>query len=364
MPLQKLHRNPAELDSLNLYASLGAGHRDSRRLDDPERVQEFISRVRDGVSASLSRPSTVYGWHAQNFFGALVAALDGVQMLKEEDAGTAYYAGTKIKIPDWSLILGDGRRLLVEVKSVGPKDTLKGLKISTGEVEGITRYATMMGCEAYLATYWSGMNMWSLVPLRKLAAAPGRKNIMLPVKSAMMWSEMSILGDRMLGVVPPLRLVIYPSNEVGKNQVINGEVNFTIAKVEKWCGNQLMQTKVENDLVMFLLLHSDWEEQEQVVLSEDGSRLESFGWTASPPARDPHQNFAVVGSLSSLYSSLYLSMTAHSGSVTSLAREPEVGMLPRLVPPGFRSPRLPLWHFIVSPQAEDSLGVVLDDATS
>lgn len=48
MPLQKLHRNPAELDSLNLYATLGAGLRDSRRLDDPERVQEFVSRVHDG----------------------------------------------------------------------------------------------------------------------------------------------------------------------------------------------------------------------------------------------------------------------------------------------------------------------------
>ena len=349
MPLQKLHRNPAELDSLNLYATLGAGLRDSRRLDDPERVQEFVSRVRDGVSASLSRPSTVYGWHTQNFFGALVAALDGVQLLKEEDAGTAYYARTKIKIPDWSLILDDGRRLLVEVKSVGPRDTFKGLKISAGEVEGIARYATMMGCEPYLASYWSGINHWTLVPIQKLSAAPNTRKILLPLKSALMWSEMSILGDRMLGVVPPLKLVIHPSDRPDENQAANDGVNFKIAKVEKWCGNQLMQTKIENDLVMFLLLHSDWEEDEEIVLSDDGGRLKRISWTLRPPEQDARQNFAVVGALSSLYSSLYMSMTASSGSVTSLAREPDVGMLPRLVPAGFQSPRLPLWHLVVSP---------------
>jgi hypothetical protein len=353
MPLQKLHRNPAELDSLNLYATLGAGIHDSRSLDDPERVQEFISKVRDGVSASLSRPSTVYGWHTQNFFGALVAALDGVELLKEEDAGTAYYAGPKIKVPDWSLILNDGRRLLVEVKSVGPKDTFKGLKISAGEVEGIIRYASMMGCEPYLASYWSSTNMWSLVPLRKLVVAPGKRNILLPFKSAAMWSEMSILGDQMLGVVPPLELVIYPSHETGENQAKSGEVNFKIAKVEPRCGNQVMETKVERDLVMFLIWNSNWEEHDELVLSEDGSRLEKLSFTLNPPEHDPRQNFAVVGALSSLYSSLYLSMTANSGPVTSLAREPDIGMLPRLVPPGFRSPRLPLWTFVVSPPEEE-----------
>ena len=122
-----------------------------------------------------------------------------------------------------------------------------------------------------------------------------------------------------------------------------------IAKVEKWCGNQLMQTKIENDLVMFLLLHSDWEEDEEIVLSDDGGRLKRISWTLRPPEQDARQNFAVVGALSSLYSSLYMSMTASSGSVTSLAREPDVGMLPRLVPAGFQSPRLPLWHLVVSP---------------
>lgn len=124
MPLKKSSRKPDELDSLSLYATLAVDSNDSRLVGVPERIDEVLGRIRAGLMAATSHPSTVYGWHAQNFFGALVAALDGVGLLKEEDNGVSYAAGQRIKIPDWSVVLKDGRRILVEVRAWGQSTRL------------------------------------------------------------------------------------------------------------------------------------------------------------------------------------------------------------------------------------------------
>lgn len=354
MSLRKLGRKHAELDALSLYSALNLGDADKRPIEHPERVQEFIATVRAGVESSLSRPSTVYGWHAQNFFGALVVALDAVRLLKEEDAGQTYFDGAKVKVPDWSVVLADGRHILVEVKSVGPKATAKGLRISSGELSGLEAYANHMSAESFIACYWTAMNMWTLTPVRKVASGPNSR-VHLHLKQALMWNEMALIGDRMLGLVPPLEFRIIADPDPHFNRVADGQASFTIASIELWCGHQKMENSAERNLVWFLLNHSDWTSEEKVEMSDDGSTLESIRWTLQPEeilsdqGEVADQGFAIVGAMSSIYSSLYLSQTSQDGQVTALANDPEIGMIPRLVPSGYQSPRLPMWHFIQQP---------------
>jgi Holliday junction resolvase len=348
--LKKMRRNPGELDSLTLYAALGIGKPDERLIDDPARVAEFVAEIHQGVTTALRRPSTLYGWHVQNFFGALVVALDGVKLLKEEDSGSIY-SDERVKVPDWSLVLNDGRRILVEVKSIGPKDTTKGLKIGHGEVQGLKNYAALVGGEGYLACYWSEMNLWTLVSLGRLDSdEQSTGSLRVGIEESLKWNEMWLLGDIWLGVVPPLRLVLRSSTgHIRKKGGDVSEVTFKIDDVEVWCGHRQMETAAERNLVMFLLMHSGWEAEEEVILSNDGSRVESIVWTAEPHEFHEEQGFAFAGAMSYFYSSLYRSLTTRSGSLTSLAEEPEVGMLPSIIPDDIDPSRLPLWRMTQHP---------------
>lgn len=119
---------------------------------------------------------------------------------------------------------------------------------------------------------------------------------------------MAILGDISVDVVPPFMLSFVHHEEEGA-LLEDGCARFKIGRIEIHCGGQLMETTEEKKIAWFLAIHSNGELEEQTILSEDGSRLKRVNLIIREPAATPDQGFAIVGSLSSLYSSLYLEMT-------------------------------------------------------
>lgn len=97
MTMKKLPRQSARLGSLSLFAAVDAPQPGAGGIADPRRVQAALDTVRVGLEEALATESTLHGWRTQNLFAAVVVALDGCELLKEEDEGVAFYDGEKIK---------------------------------------------------------------------------------------------------------------------------------------------------------------------------------------------------------------------------------------------------------------------------
>ena len=87
--MKKLTRRYETLESLNLFSSLGDMSK-SGDLQDPQQVEEFLARVKEGLSKAIASASTLHGRRVQEMFQALVASLGKVRLIKVEDQGEGY----------------------------------------------------------------------------------------------------------------------------------------------------------------------------------------------------------------------------------------------------------------------------------
>src|SRR3954469_10453183 len=83
---------------------------------------------------------------------AAASPLGKVQLIKEEDQGRTWYL-ENVLVPDFLVVLRDGRRLLVEVKSHFQEPPTEDFTISPGALDGLQRYASLVGAQLYFAVY-------------------------------------------------------------------------------------------------------------------------------------------------------------------------------------------------------------------
>ncbi|HSH62481.1 MAG TPA: hypothetical protein VK988_23080 [Acidimicrobiales bacterium] len=346
MVMQKLGRQPARLDSLDLFRLLDTGS--GGHVSDPERVEAFLAKVRGPLSEALSAESTVHGWRTQLLFGSLVVALDACVLLFTVDHGEMFADGDDVKPPDFLLVLRDGRRMLVDVKSVPPKRPTGPLRVSASEMDGLRRFADLLGGELFIAGLFTAMGEWVLVPAGAFELDE-RGRYAVDLLRAFQTSEMSALGDVMLGVVPPLRFDLVPAVSEPHQVGPDGTASFTIGAVELRVGGQLMVEEAERKLAMFLLRFSQWPSREDAEV--DGSTLRRVSVVCEPEEPTHGQGFEIVGKLSSMYTRWFYAATSDpDGGVSALDTSVEPGVLPALLPADFSSPRLPLWRFTLIPQ--------------
>lgn len=345
MVMRKLGRQPARLDALELFRQLDAG---TGPINDPARVEAFLSEVRDPLSQALSTDSTVHGWRAQALFASLVVALDGCELLFTVDSGEVFVDGDDVKPPDYLLVLRDGRRLLVDVKSISPGRPTGPLRLSQAEMAGLRRFADLVGAELCIAGLFTTMGEWVLVPDRAFEL-DGRGRYSVDLLRAFQTSEMSALGDVMVGVRPPLRFDLLPDLSHPRQVGTDGTAHFTIGAVELRVGGELMVDPPERRLAMFLLCFNTWAFHQEADV--DGQTLQRVSFVCEPEQPTPGQGFEIVGRLSSMYTRWFDAATRdEKGDVASLEMHVEPGVLPSLLPADFSSPRLSLWRFTLSPQ--------------
>ncbi len=242
MVMRKLGRQPARLDSLELFRQLDTST--GGLVSDPVRVESFLTKVRAPLSQALSTESTLYGWWAQALFGILVVALNGCELLFTVDSGEVFVDGADVKPADFLVVLRDGRRLLVDVKNIPPSKPTGPIRMSTAEMRGLQRFADLVGAELFIAALFAAMGEWVLVPATAFDSDErGRPTVEL--LRAFQMSEMSSLGDLMLGVVPPLRLDLLPDESKPHKVACDGTAQFTIGAVEVHVGGELMVDDVE-----------------------------------------------------------------------------------------------------------------------
>ena len=153
-------------------------------------------------------------------------------------------------------------------------------------------------------------------------------------------NEMGILGDLHVGTRFPLRLRIVADPAHKRTLGADGEVAFTIAGVEMYSADQRLSGR-EWDLAIWFMLYGDWKEEATAEIIDGELVAVNFIRT---PQEDNHQGFEFIGTLSSLFSSMYLSSTSDADHVTRLGIKMVGGSLKSLIPENYRSDTLPLWR--------------------
>jgi hypothetical protein len=317
-------------------------------------VEELIIRLGAGARASLANPSRLHGMRAEAMFRAVLVALGSFELLVEEDEGQVYFDDVHgpVKLPDYRAVDGDGRQVLIEVKTVPPKPRQLRHSISTSEFEGLRRYGELTGTPVSVAHYWSAFNAWTLVDLHHMQ--PDGRRFAIDVGQAMRFNQMSRFGDRMIGTKPPLELRL--EVEELRKRVDGNVARIQVTGVKLRAAGEELTDELERQIAFSLFRFGKWQHGTPVESGTDG-RIHSISLKAVPPEEDDEvferQEFAVVGVLSSMYSALFNEVTLNeAGAVERLDHHSEPGEFGSLIPPDFfKRParRLRLWVLEVQP---------------
>jgi hypothetical protein len=137
--MKKLRRDPAKLESLNLFSALLPEGKTS--FFEPGSKDSFVSRMIEGLDRALSSDSTLHGARVQSMFEHMVVNFNDVKLLKQEDAGTCY--GESIVPPDYRVTTESGENILIEVKNHFHSDATKPFRIRTAYLDVLARYADL-----------------------------------------------------------------------------------------------------------------------------------------------------------------------------------------------------------------------------
>jgi hypothetical protein len=145
---------------------------------------------------------------------------------------------------------------------------------------------------------------------------------------------MKVLGDCMLGTVPPLTLRLL--SDLAKPRLVgpDGKTEFTIGAVELLAAGQTIDDPLEKAIAWFLMNNGGWPgapTPSQVA----GGELISIGFDVQPEVRsDADQGFETIGFMSQMLWRQYNEMTAGSGRVDQLIPKRDPGQLGVMIPSG------------------------------
>jgi hypothetical protein len=336
---------PQKLETLNLFSLLQSG--DGSALYDPANRQSFLAQVDSGLTRALDSEATLHGIRVQSMFQAMVANLDHVRLLKEEDAGNCYYqSDDEIRVPDFRVITDNGEAWLLETKNHFSKDPMRRYRIRTADLEALARYAGLVGTPLRLAIYWAHWNQWTVNDPKRFTVDGNYSQI--EFIQAMKENEMATLGDYRIGTTYPLTLKLFAAMDKPRTISQEGVVSMQIGNVEIHCADVLLEDKVERNMALYFMMYGRWE--------YDGGRIErdheglpiAAIHTSSPAEPTPNQGFEIVDSLSSLYSQHYNSLTLEGSRVLRL-NLPEPATFAPIIPRNWERKQLPLWRFIQRP---------------
>jgi hypothetical protein len=329
--------------------------RDGGRLGSPETVNAFVAAVRDKAEAAARSPTMLHGQRAQAIFERVAASIGACRLLKQEDGGgEIFYAGVEeLHVPDFRIILPDGRHVLVEVKNFHPgKDGMGKQAMTASYLAGLVRYADVMGCELLLATYWVGWRVWTLVSPDKLVADGEDRVLDLP--TAIAFNRLIELGDFMIGARWPLRLRLVADPDKPCDLEANGKANFTVLRAEFYSGEEQVMDPAEQRIAFTLMSFGDWELEGPYPL-HDGDRFVGVEYESAPGAEERRQeDWDFVGSLSKIVTAMHQAATENEHGITSVRARFEPGRMGAFIPEGYKSKALQLRLMLVRPADDGS----------
>ena len=343
--MKQLGREPQKLETLNLFTLLQSG--DDNALYDPANRQSFLSQVDSGLTRALDSEATLHGIRVQSMFQGMVASLDYVRLLKEEDSGNCYYQiDGEIRIPDFRVVTTKGESWLIETKNHFSKDPMRRYRIRNEDVQALKRYANIVGTPLRFAIYWAHWNQWTLNDPERFTQNGNYAEI--EFIQAMKQNEMTVLGDYSIGTTYPLTLKLLAAMDQPRTISPEGIVSMRIGRVEIWSDDVLLEDKTERNIALYLMMYGKWGyDGGRIELDEAGLPVAAIH-TSTPEEVTPNQGFEIVGWVSSLYSQHYNSLTLEGGRVSHLNVKEPTSLAP-VIPRDLEKKQLPMWRFTLEP---------------
>ncbi len=344
--MKKVGREPQKLETLNLFSVLQSG--DGRAIYDPENRESFLSQIDAGLTRALDSEATLHGIRVQSLFRGMVANLDSVRLLKEEDTGDCYYpCDDDLLVPDFRVVTDKGKAFLIETKNHFSKDPMKRYRIRATDLDALGRYADLVGNPLRFAIYWAPWNLWTLNdPLRFTRSG---KYAEIELFQAMKENEMALLGDYGIGTGYPLTLRLTADMNKPREILPDGKVSMRIEGSEIRVGDILLEDKTERNIAFYLMMYGKWHyDGGHIELDGDGLPVAAVH-TVSPEEVTPNQGFEMIGSLSSLYSQVYNFLTLEEDGRVAKLNVKEPTSLAPVIPRDLEKKQLPLWRFILQP---------------
>jgi hypothetical protein len=352
--LKKVERSDPGLEYVKLLAE--HARKNAIATYSEQAIQEFGDQVERSLASSAQEEHRLRGLRAEALFGAVVAGIGAVALIKTEDSGEVYYTGDKVRVPDFRIVTHDGVHLLIEVKS--QKATgfpPEPLKLSNNYVEALQRYAALMNCELRFAVFWEQMGQWTLNRPEAFAAGDtGASRWRLSFWRAMATNEMASLGDYTVGTAAPLkfRVLIDPdkSDAIAPGQYGTFKMAIRgvriLSRVHELSG-------LSAQIGWRLIQYGTWVEAPPEDHYEDGKLLwidypyVPRGWDEMPEERSG----GLIGALSEMISAAYLSGAEGTIHTNASGEVLEPGYMKGFIPEnvGELSPQLPIQRITFSP---------------
>ena len=263
---------------LELVEALGQRH----NLNINEASAPAVLEILNAIQRQLT-PIARHGRRIEAMFGYLAAALGQCKLVKKEECGLTFVARTGIKIPDYRLVTADGTQYLVEVKNCHKIQPPMRFSVKQTYLEGLQRYAEMVNVDLKIAIYWSRWKFWTLISSETLRCHKSLREITFIESLAQ--NQMAMLGDYIIGTMPPLVLRILTDPSKPRRVMANGKVAFTIGGVQVECGGETVARRNERNIVLYLMRYGRW--PDEVKVNIENNKLISFEFEARPIQSTP-----------------------------------------------------------------------------
>ncbi len=319
-------------------------------INDENTIRKFINRISTTVKKHGDNPALVHGFRIESMFAHIAAALGESKILTEEDAGAFFSLHEKIRRPDFRLVTRGGEQYFIEVKNFHQKDPLMQYKLKEDYLSTLIEYAEAFGIPLKIALYWSRWKLWTLIDTKYFNR--DKSDLFISLFDALKRNEMALLGDCMIGTVPPLSFRVYADPQKPREVDTNGKVHFTIGKAAIYANGVEINDELEKQLAWFFILHGRWDKVDQPAKIVNG-HLDYTEFSVSPMEWDRNQGFAMLGFLSEMISSQYNLLTSPEGHIRQLAPDQQPNQLSVLIPHNYKGGVLKLWRFTLQPNYDD-----------
>ena len=343
--LKRQERCPEKFDVLDLFDSIGR----SRKfvIGDANDERAFAETISKSLSANRT-PTMIYGRRVEAMFAYMAASLGKCRLIKKEDSGDLF-AEENVEIPDYRLVLNNGKQMLLEVKNYYQNNSFKAFSLKASYIDGLVCYADLMMIDIYIAIYWSKWSLWTLVKPTDFKRNGTKAEIKLT--TALERNQMVAIGDYTIGTTPPLEIRLFTDKQKPHRIDDNGMAEFVVGSVDLLCNGTLITAESEKRIALALMLYGNWNENSTAVPAPNAEKdIDYIEFSYTPLEHDYKQKFSTMDSLSTIISRQYIQLTTSDGKVERLTPNIAPGALGFVIPESYKGTALPLWRFHIEPK--------------
>lgn len=341
--MKRLDRNPEKFEALEVFTAFSRER--GYKLRSQEDTEKFLQVFRDTLKTSQENTILLHGKRMESCFGQVVAGLHGCRLIKTEDTGDVIYDDDEIELPDYRLILKDGRQILVEVKNCNQPNPKASYFLTKNYVEKLQRYCEINQIPLFFAIYYRSLRMWTLLPVTSFIERKTKYETC--ALHSLGNSEMAMLGDVMIATKPPLIIELVADNT--KDISINDDnyAHFVCGDVKMYCDGEEIIDHNEKNIAFYLMRFGRWECGEPEAVMTQSNTLQSVRYSFFPQSMECFENngFSILGNLSSMITEAFNEHTVYEQEVTAITSREEPDVFSVKIPEDYKGEVLKLWRF-------------------